>query len=178
MFAPAVRPGTEACKPYIQQYPMTQEIHACWDSMWHGFIAKFDAPYIPDRVLRQSGFRQCILAQTIQPHEARRPPNDRMYVVRNTFVEALWLEAPSHLLTESWTSVPTIPPSSYTDDYMDWFLPRSHPRIQNPSNIPHGFYVPVASAMPPQALLDLIAREATREDVDERERDYIRLLIY
>ncbi|KAI5680994.1 hypothetical protein M9H77_02221 [Catharanthus roseus] len=84
--------------------------------------------------------------------------------------KALWLEAPSHLLTESWTSVPVILPSSCTDDYMEWFLSRSHPRIQNPANIPHGFHVPIASTMPAQALLDLIARESTREDVDERER--------
>ncbi|KAI5667926.1 hypothetical protein M9H77_17779 [Catharanthus roseus] len=32
-------------------------------------------------------------------------------------------------MIESWTSVPAIPPSSYTDYYMDWFFPRSHPRI-------------------------------------------------
>ncbi|KAI5652788.1 hypothetical protein M9H77_29975 [Catharanthus roseus] len=180
MFAPAVKPGTKACKPYIQQYPMTadevlwtpyktQEIWACWVSTWHEFIAYFDRveSYMPDRVLRQFGFRQCIPTHPIQPHEARRPLNNRMYVVRNTFVEALWLEAPSHLLT-----------NSYTDDYMDSVLPRSHPRIQNPSNIPRGFHVPIALAMPPQALLDLIAREATRVDVNERERDFIRLLIY
>ncbi|KAI5660000.1 hypothetical protein M9H77_28793 [Catharanthus roseus] len=72
MFAPPVRPGTEACMPYILQFPMlryknenklldirlrlnmmtadevrwisyrTQEIRACWVSTWHGFIAYFD----------------------------------------------------------------------------------------------------------------------------------------
>ncbi|KAI5663655.1 hypothetical protein M9H77_22978 [Catharanthus roseus] len=115
---------------------------------------------MPDWVLRQFGFRQCIPAHPIQPREARRPPNNRMYVLRNTFVEALWLEAPSHLLTETWTSVPAIPASSCTDDYMDWYLPRTHPRIQNPGNIPSGYNVPVAPAMPPKALLDLIARES------------------
>ncbi|KAI5654056.1 hypothetical protein M9H77_31243 [Catharanthus roseus] len=194
MFAPAVRPGTEACKPYIQQYSIldliivdevlwtpykTQEIRVCWVSTWHGFIAYFDYVelYMPDRVLRQFRFRQCVPAHPIQPQEARKPPNNRMYVLRNTFVEALWLEAPSHLLIESWTSVLAIPSSSCTDDYMDWFLLRSHPRIQNPSNIPRGFQVPVAPAMPPQALLDLIAREATREDVNERD-SLVRLLIY
>ncbi|KAI5665924.1 hypothetical protein M9H77_15777 [Catharanthus roseus] len=75
-----------------------------------------------------------------------------------------------YMLDSSWTSVPAIPSSSCTDDYMEWFLPRSHSRIQNPANIPCGFHVPVAPAMPPQALLDLIAREATRENADERER--------
>ncbi|KAI5670620.1 hypothetical protein M9H77_10984 [Catharanthus roseus] len=72
MFAPTVRLGTEACKPYILQYPMldsknesklldirlrldlmtadevrwtlyrTQENRASWVSTWHGFIAYFD----------------------------------------------------------------------------------------------------------------------------------------
>ncbi|KAI5660161.1 hypothetical protein M9H77_28954 [Catharanthus roseus] len=149
--------------------PLTQEIQACWVSTWHGFVVYFDFVelYMPDRILRQFGFRQCIPAHPIQPPEARRPPNNRMYVLRNTFVEALWLEAPSYLLTESWTSVPVIPMSSCTDDYMRWYLSRSHPRIQKPGNIPSGFHVPVAPAMPPQALLDLIACEATREDLED-----------
>ncbi|KAI5660001.1 hypothetical protein M9H77_28794 [Catharanthus roseus] len=122
-----------------------------------------------DRVLRQFRFRQCIPRHPIQPQEASRPPNNRMYVLSNTFVEALWLEAPSHLLIESWTNVPAIPPSSCTDDYMGWYLLRSHPRIQNPENIPSGFHISVAPAMPPQALLDLIAQEATREDLEDSE---------
>ncbi|KAI5659423.1 hypothetical protein M9H77_28216 [Catharanthus roseus] len=78
----------------------------------------------------------------------------------------LLLEAPSHLLTESWTSVPAIPASSCTDDYMDWYLPHSHPRIQNPRNILSGYNVSVAPAMPPKALLDLIVRECHRQDID------------
>ncbi|KAI5683293.1 hypothetical protein M9H77_04521 [Catharanthus roseus] len=123
-------------------------------------------PYMPDRVLRQLGFRLCIPAHPIQPQEVRRLPNNRMYVLSNTFVEALWLEAPSHLLTELWTSVPAIPTSSYTDDYMGWYLSCTHSRIQNPENIPSGYNVPVAPAMPPKALLDLIARECRRQDID------------
>ncbi|KAI5649090.1 hypothetical protein M9H77_35095 [Catharanthus roseus] len=119
-----------------------------------------------DRVLRQFGFRQCIPAHPIQPREARRPLNNRMYILRNTFVEALWLEAHSHLFIETWTSVPAIPVSSCTDDYMDWYLPRTHPRIQSPGNIPSGYNVPVAPAMPPKTLLDLIAHESHRQDID------------
>ncbi|KAI5657806.1 hypothetical protein M9H77_26599 [Catharanthus roseus] len=45
----------------------------------------------------------------------------------------------------------------------------SHPRIQNLGNIPSGFRLPVALVMPPQALLDLIAREASREDLQDSE---------
>ncbi|KAI5674260.1 hypothetical protein M9H77_14624 [Catharanthus roseus] len=124
---------------------------------------------MPGRVFRQFGYRQCIPAHPIQPQEARRPPNNKMYVLRNTFVETLWLEAPSHLLTETWTSAPAISSSSCTDDYMGWCLSRSHPRIYNLGNIPSGFHLPVVPVMPLQALLDLIAREATREDLEDSE---------
>ncbi|KAI5676747.1 hypothetical protein M9H77_07697 [Catharanthus roseus] len=182
MFAPPFRHSPEGCKPYMQMFPtidyksesklldirlrldmmtadeirwipyMTQDVRDCWVSTWHGFIAYFDCvePYMPDQILRQ-----------------------------NTFVEALWLEAPSYLLTETWTSVPAIPVSSCTDDYMEWYLPRTHPRIQNPGNIPSGYNVPVAPVMPPKALLDLIARESHRQDIDgdefrRRVRDFLR----
>ncbi|KAI5677718.1 hypothetical protein M9H77_08668 [Catharanthus roseus] len=151
--------------------PPAREIRACWVSTWHEFVAYVDyvESYMLDWILRQFGYRQCIPAHPIQPQEARRLPNNRMYVLRNTFMEALWLEAPSHLLTESWTSVPAIPSSSGTDYYMGWYLPCSHPRIQNPENIPSGFHVPVAPVMSLQALLDLIAHEATREDLEDNE---------
>ncbi|KAI5672789.1 hypothetical protein M9H77_13153 [Catharanthus roseus] len=55
--------------------------------------------------VRQFEWRQCIPAHLIRPMEPRRPANNRMYVVTNIFVEALWLEAPSHLLIETWTRV-------------------------------------------------------------------------
>ncbi|KAI5666309.1 hypothetical protein M9H77_16162 [Catharanthus roseus] len=63
------------------------------------------------------------------------------------------------LICGTLTSVLAIPPSTCTDDYMQWFLLHSHPRIQNPLNIPRGFHVPIDPLMPPQALLDLVAHE-------------------
>ncbi|KAI5667256.1 hypothetical protein M9H77_17109 [Catharanthus roseus] len=169
MFAPSIRPGTEVCKPYIQQFPMLgyKNENKLLDIRLRLDVMTADETYMPDRILRQFGSRQCIPAHPIQPQEARRPPNNRMYVLRNTFVEALWLEAPSHLLTETWTSVPAIPPSSCTDGFMGWYLPRSNPRIQNPGNIPSGFHILVTPVTPPQALLDLIAREAIQEDLED-----------
>ncbi|KAI5662741.1 hypothetical protein M9H77_22064 [Catharanthus roseus] len=44
-----------------------------------------------------------------------------------------------------------------------------HLRIQNPGNIHSGFRLPVAPVMPSQALFDLIAREASREDLQDNE---------
>ncbi|KAI5649596.1 hypothetical protein M9H77_35601 [Catharanthus roseus] len=93
---------------------------------------------MPDKVVRQFEYRQCISAHPIRSQEARRPANNRMYVIGNLFVEILWLEAPSYLLTEIWTSVPAIPP--------------------------------IDPSMPPHALLDLIAREARRDNVGKEEK--------
>ncbi|KAI5649672.1 hypothetical protein M9H77_35677 [Catharanthus roseus] len=97
--------------------------------------------------------KQYIPTHPIRSQEARRSSNNRMYVVRNLFVEALWLEALSHLLTEIWTSVPAIPSNACTD-----------------VNIPRGFHVPVDPPMPNRALLDLISHEARREDTGKVEK--------
>ncbi|KAI5656517.1 hypothetical protein M9H77_25310 [Catharanthus roseus] len=93
--------------------------------MYHGMIAYFDCvePYMPDRIVKQFGWVLCVPAHPIRPQEHRRLVNNRVYMVKNVFIEALWLEALSHLLTSTWTSNPAIPPSRCTDDYMPWFLP-------------------------------------------------------
>ncbi|KAI5663127.1 hypothetical protein M9H77_22450 [Catharanthus roseus] len=54
---------------------------------------------------------QCIPAHPIRPQEHRRPTNNRLYMVKNVFIEALWLEAPSHMLTLPHSvQLPTIAP--------------------------------------------------------------------
>ncbi|KAI5683258.1 hypothetical protein M9H77_04486 [Catharanthus roseus] len=111
-----------------------------------------------------------IWAHPIHPMEARRPVNNKMYVVRNLFVEVLRLETPSHLLTKTWTNVPTILPSACIEDYMQLFLPRIDPRLQNPLNVPPGFHVLVDPPMPATTLLDLIAREVHRDDLGKEEK--------
>ncbi|KAI5682695.1 hypothetical protein M9H77_03923 [Catharanthus roseus] len=144
MFAPAVRPDTQSCKPYIQQYPML------------GYKSEYKLLDIHLQLDMMTTDEACIPAHPIRPMEARMLANNRMYVVRNLFVEALWLEAPSHLLTETWTSVPAIPPNSPKDteslEYFPWF------------------YVPVDPPMPSQALLDLVAHEARQEDAVKEEK--------
>ncbi|KAI5650032.1 hypothetical protein M9H77_36037 [Catharanthus roseus] len=84
-----------------------------------------------------------------------------------SLLEALWPEAPSHLLTSTWTSIPAIPPSRCTDDYMPWFLPRTHPRIQNPYRLPRSVQMPTIAPITPQVLLDMVARELDRDDIDD-----------
>ncbi|KAI5649857.1 hypothetical protein M9H77_35862 [Catharanthus roseus] len=112
---------------------------------------------MPDRVVRQFGWVQYIPTHPIHPQEHRRPANNR----------ALWLEAPSHLLTSTWTSIPAIPPSRCTDDYMPWFLPRTHPRIQNPYRLFCGVQMPTIAPITPQVLLDIVARELDCDDIDD-----------
>ncbi|KAI5652619.1 hypothetical protein M9H77_29806 [Catharanthus roseus] len=81
--------------------------------------------------------------------------------------EALWLETPSHLLTSTWTSIPAIPPSRCTDDYMPWFLPRTHLWIQNPDRFPRGVQLPTIAPITLNVLLDMVARDLDRDDIDD-----------
>ncbi|KAI5682920.1 hypothetical protein M9H77_04148 [Catharanthus roseus] len=148
MSAPPVRLGAKLCKPYILRFVMLghKTKHKLIDLRIRLDMMTADevrwTPYrsdeITDVVIRQFVRVQCILAHPIHPQEYYRPANNRVYMVKNVFIEALWLEAPSHLLMSTWTSIYTLPPSRCTDDYMSWFLPRTHPRIQNPDRLPCG----------------------------------------
>ncbi|KAI5681650.1 hypothetical protein M9H77_02878 [Catharanthus roseus] len=90
-----------------------------------------------------------------------------VYMVKNVSIEVLWLEAPSHLLTFTWTSIPAIPPSRCTDDYIPWFLPRTHLRIQNPDRLPRGVQFPTIAPITPHVLLDMVDCELDRDDIDD-----------
>ncbi|KAI5649958.1 hypothetical protein M9H77_35963 [Catharanthus roseus] len=144
MFAPSVRAGARLCKPYIQRFAM----------LGHKTKNK-----LIDLRIR--------LDTMTADEEHRRPANNRVCMVKNVFIEALWLEAPSHLLTSTWTSIPTIPPSRCTDDYMPWFLPCTHPRIQNPFRLPRSMQMPTIAPITPQVLLDMVARELDCDDIDD-----------
>ncbi|KAI5671968.1 hypothetical protein M9H77_12332 [Catharanthus roseus] len=121
---------------------------------------------MPDRVVRQFGWVQCILAHPIRPLEHRRLANNRVYAVKNVFIEALWLEASSHLLTSTWNNVLALPPSRCTDDYMPWFLPRTHLRIQNPKRLPRSVQLPTTTPITLHVLVDIISREVRCDDID------------
>ncbi|KAI5659503.1 hypothetical protein M9H77_28296 [Catharanthus roseus] len=157
MFAPVVRLGAKLCKPYIQRFAtlghksehklidlrIRLDMMTADEVRWTPYKPEeITDPYMPDRIVRQFGRVQCIPSHPIRSLKHRRPANNKVYMVKNVFIEELWLEAPSHLLMETWTSVPTIPPSWCTDDYMPWFLPRTHPRIQNPERLPCGVQLP------------------------------------
>ncbi|KAI5663198.1 hypothetical protein M9H77_22521 [Catharanthus roseus] len=96
------------------------------------------------RVVRQFRCVQCISAHPIRPLEYRRPPNNIVYM----------------------TSVPVVPPSRCNDNYMSWFLSRSHPRIQNPKRLPRGVPLPSATPISLQVLVDMISREVDRKNID------------
>ncbi|KAI5667881.1 hypothetical protein M9H77_17734 [Catharanthus roseus] len=121
------------------------------------------------RVVRQFGWVQCISAHPIRPQEHRRLANNMVYMVRNMFTEVFWLEAPSYLLTSIWTSISAIPPSRCTNDYMPWFLPRTHPRIQMSSAIARREepWCNERSLITPHVLLDMISRDLDRDNIDD-----------
>ncbi|KAI5657191.1 hypothetical protein M9H77_25984 [Catharanthus roseus] len=83
------------------------------------------------------------------------------------FWSLLELEAASHLLTSTWTSIPAISSSRCTDDYMPWFLPRTHPRIQNLDRLPRDVQLPTIAPITLHVLLDMVARELDRNDTDD-----------
>ncbi|KAI5666704.1 hypothetical protein M9H77_16557 [Catharanthus roseus] len=181
MFAPPVRVGARLCKPYIQRFAMLGhktenkliDLHIRLDTMtvdevrWTPYRSDEISDVWVSTVVKQFGWVQCIPAHPIRPQEHCRPANNRVYMVKNVFIEALWLEAPSHLLTSTWTSIPAIPPSRCTDDYMPWFLPRTHPQIQNPYRLPCGMQMPTIAPIIPQVLLDMVARELDCDDNDD-----------
>ncbi|KAI5681073.1 hypothetical protein M9H77_02300 [Catharanthus roseus] len=140
MFAPPV--GARLCKPYIQRS----------DGLRTDLMRLLIYGFLP---------------HPIRPQEHRRLANNRVYMVKNVFIESLWLEAPSHLLTSTWTSIHAIPSSRCTDNYMLWFLPRTHPRIQNPDRLPRGMQLPTIAPITPQVLLDMVARELDHDDIDD-----------
>ncbi|KAI5657363.1 hypothetical protein M9H77_26156 [Catharanthus roseus] len=76
----AFRQGTEACKSYIQQFPMLGYKN---ENKLLDIRLRLD-------VMTVDEVRWCILSHPIQPQEARRSPNNRMYVLRNTFLEIFW----------------------------------------------------------------------------------------
>ncbi|KAI5667210.1 hypothetical protein M9H77_17063 [Catharanthus roseus] len=63
--------------------------------------------------------------------------------------------------------IPALPPSRCTDHYIPWFLPRTHPRIQNPDRFPRGVQLPTTAPMTLYVLLDMISRELDRDDIDD-----------
>ncbi|KAI5652678.1 hypothetical protein M9H77_29865 [Catharanthus roseus] len=152
MFASAVRPGTQSCKPYIQQYPMLSyktehkllDIRLRLDMMSSNEAIYSRIPY-PAYGGTQAWKQQDVCSEELICVGT---------VARGTIA----------FIDRDLTSVLVIPSSACTDDYIQWFLPRSHPRIQNPLNIPREFHVPIDPPMLPQALLDLIAHEARREE--------------
>ncbi|KAI5659013.1 hypothetical protein M9H77_27806 [Catharanthus roseus] len=125
---------------------------------------------MPDRVVRQFGWVQCIPTHPIRPLEHRRLANNRVYMVKNVFIYALWLEALSHLLMSTWTNVPALPLSRCTDDYMPWFLPRTHPRIQNPERFPRSIQLLTTTPITLKVLVDMISLEVDRDDIDDATR--------
>ncbi|KAI5678298.1 hypothetical protein M9H77_09248 [Catharanthus roseus] len=64
-------------------------------------------------------------------------------------------------------SVLTLPPSWCTDDYMSWFLPHTHPSIQNPERLPRGVQLSTATPSTSKVLVDMISREVDRGDIDD-----------
>ena len=123
--------------------PFTKKvINDVWMSAFQGCISFLDVvePYMPDRVLRQFGYTQSIPHNPIPPLTVCRSSNIRKYKVKYPRKESNWFAPDGHILSVRQLGARARPPSACTPDYMDWYLPLSHPRVVNtgllPRNIP------------------------------------------
>ncbi|XP_056688675.1 uncharacterized protein [Spinacia oleracea] len=92
--------------------------------------------YNPDRVTRQLGYMQRIPRDVLFIGKAYRPPNFRHYEVDFhdlSYVSKWWDRFAAGyspcLILSSLTPVPEGVPYAFDEQYMSWFLERSHPHI-------------------------------------------------
>lgn len=97
-----------------------QWIDSVWISTWHGMIPffKYVEGYMPDRCLQQFEQWQYILGVPIKTAEEHMFSDFHKYVVKNTFVAALWLATQGHNYFEIQMTAPAIPPSPINPGYM------------------------------------------------------------
>ncbi|CAI0430807.1 unnamed protein product [Linum tenue] len=91
--------------------------------------------YDPARCLRQFRYRQIIPRAMTVPHDQYRPASDSSYIVFwDPWVNQLWDNVAAHRLDLNFASRPCEHPSEIVEEYVDWFLIRSHPRITHPTD--------------------------------------------
>ncbi|KAI5640719.1 hypothetical protein M9H77_00224 [Catharanthus roseus] len=127
------------------------------------FRTKLQAPLnearSPGTQLGAFFFEQIVSGMTITLHDVE--------LILGIPVYSGVVDAPSYLLTESWTSVPAIPPSRCTHDYMSWFIHRTHPRIQNPDKLPRVVQYLTPGRPSPLVVLNMITPFIDPDTTDE-----------
>ena len=115
-----------------------------WMSSFQGCVCFLNIvePYMPDRVLRQFGYTQSIPTEPIAPIKACRSANIRKYNVLYPSKESNWAAPDGHILSQRQLGERATPPSACTDDYMGWYIAHTHPRVQNPNNLPRTIPIP------------------------------------
>ncbi|CAL1402197.1 unnamed protein product [Linum trigynum] len=87
------------------------------------------------RCLCQFGYRKIIPRAMMVPHDQYRMASGSSYTVLwDPFVNQLWDNVAAHRLDLNFASKPYEHPSEIVDEYVDWYLTRSHPRITHPSS--------------------------------------------
>lgn len=95
-------------------------------------------PYHPTRVLRQFGRVQSIPRPIIPSKGKKRGASSTTYKVLYDFVENLWNEWQNHCVSEQYRSIPIHESEiTVTDDYFDWYFPRTVLKIQSENEEPY-----------------------------------------
>ncbi|XP_012827786.1 PREDICTED: serine/threonine-protein phosphatase 7 long form homolog [Erythranthe guttata] len=104
----------------------------------HGTIRWMDTvePYMPDRVLRQFGFRQIKPADPIRPLKgAKRERKIASYKVNYEPGDQMWSIPHTHMLSRDYYGRKARPAWESDPEYLPWYLDHTHVRV-DPSTEP------------------------------------------
>ena len=91
---------------------------------------------MPDRVMRQFGYGQTIPTNPIRPLKASRPENPRSYVVKHSVDQTQFEGWCYHICNFKEKSIrqDSSNASACAEDYLHWYLQRTHPRVDKDSH--------------------------------------------
>ena len=105
-------------------------------TLYHGVLSwcRSTEPYMLQRVSRQYGRMQAIPKDPIEPLRAKRPVYTKRHKIEYDTTRWAWENLAAHMASLFHMGNPTTYGDECTEDYMAWYIPRTHPIIGRPDN--------------------------------------------